>query len=326
MAAVALSVVVPTGRRRLLIPTLHALRDQDGAPPFEVVVVLDGADEEAAALVEGLAAPFEARLLVQSRRGLDHARDLGASAARGDALLFIGDDHLADDRLLAAVWASHEDGADTVQPRLLVHQGTTNTVVTAFASRWAQTRSGRVGTGPLLPADLCISPLSLRLDAYAALRQRTGPPGFARPGDAEDFRVGMALRELGITPIYLPEEACRSRVGETIEELLARSEEIGRVDAALSAESPDVAEFVRAARAARWFTMPRQQREVEASPERARAQSAKLGQELMAEARRGVSAPESLDRLERAVALHYWLGFRGDGDGPGRGEDRRVLR
>lgn len=318
MAAPVLSVVVPTGRRRLLLATLRALGDQVDAPPFEVVVALDGADEEeAAGLATGMQPTIETRLVVQSRRGLQEARDLGASAARGEALLFIDDDHLADDQLLAAVWAHHEDGADVVQPRLTVHDGASPSVVTAFARRWAHTRADRLGGGPLSPTDLCASPLSIRAGAYAELRQRTGPPGYSRPGGAEDFRIGSALNAQGMRPSYLPAVACRSRGGETIADLLARSEEIGQADATLAARTPDQADSIRAARTARWVPLAREQKVVAAAPLRARAQSAAVGEELMAEARRGIVAPDSLARLDRALALCYWLGFGGDRPSPG---------
>lgn len=330
MPAADLSVVVAAGRRRLLPATLAALGAQVGAPRFEVVVVLNGADEEAAALVAGTTAPFEVRLLVQSRRGLHHARDLGASAARGDALLFIDDDHRADEQLLAALWARHEAGSDVVQPQVLVDERASPTVVTAFARRWAVTRAARIGGGPMAPADLCASPLSVSFGAWASLRQRTGPPGYARPGGAEDFRIGMALEAEVIRPAYLPEIGCRSRAVETIAELLTRSEEIGQADAGLAARSPGAAMTIREARAARWVTMARHQKTVASAPDRARTQSAAIGEELMAEARRGVVAPDALARLDRAVAMHYWLGF-GDSPHPpdprpGRDDDPGGLR
>lgn len=99
------SVVIPTyNRSRILVRTLEALGrqtaleefkdDSGGGVPYEVIVVDDGSTDDTAERVRGMAARYPAPLvyLRQENRKQGAARNLGVGRARGDWLVFLGDD------------------------------------------------------------------------------------------------------------------------------------------------------------------------------------------------------------------------------------------
>lgn len=310
MVAPVISVVVPSERRRVLQASVRSLTAQVDPPPFQVVVVLDGPNADAAAVLSGRTHPFETTLLEQSQRGLQHARDLGASAARGEFVLFLDEGATTSEDLLARLAEAHGEGADAVQVGIGEGLAAVGTVAAQFTARWVARRSTRLAGSRLTPFDICLTPLSLDRRAYARLRERTGPPGFTHAGIGEDFRVGMALDELGVDVVQL-DVPCRALGGETADQLLGLSREIGLADAALCADDPARAAQVVDERARRWATSDRERKAVEASPARARLTSVELREELVGEARRGRTGKDALARFERALAIHYWLGFGG---------------
>lgn len=309
MAQPAISVVVPTGGRRTLALALRALADQTDAPPFQVVVVFDGPSDDAVSAFDSASYPFDTLVLEQSHRGLHHARDLGASAARGKVLLFANDDELADPHLLAAVHEGHDSGADVLQPALDIHPAATPTVVASFVRRWARQRRHRLSRGPLQPQDVSPTPLSIRNGAYRALREALGPIGFAGPGVAEDFRIGHALNRSRFRAHHLGTASCLTLVGPSVTELLDLSEEIGRADAQLARDAPELALSIARARADRWVTSERERKAVGTNLAKARRLSLDAERRLLAEARRGVVPDDALTRADRAISVRYWLGF-----------------
>lgn len=98
----ALSVIIPAhARPKELRRCLKALACQDTGVPFEVIVVDDGS---LPALSIPAEAPPETRLVRQlTSRGPAAARNLGATIARGDVLVFTDDDTIPAARWLEAV-------------------------------------------------------------------------------------------------------------------------------------------------------------------------------------------------------------------------------
>jgi len=93
MSEVAYSIVVPSrhGGPRLLA-VLEALDRQEGAPPFEVVVVDDGSDPPVAEALAGRTWSFPLELRRQAPRGPAAARNVGVAVARAPRVAFLGDD------------------------------------------------------------------------------------------------------------------------------------------------------------------------------------------------------------------------------------------
>ena len=109
--ALALSVVIPTyNRRETLARCLAALASQTLAPNrFEVVVVDDGSTDGTSDWLAQQAYPFALRAFQQANAGPGAARNLGAREARGEVILFLGDDIYAPPKLLAEHVDFHHD-------------------------------------------------------------------------------------------------------------------------------------------------------------------------------------------------------------------------
>jgi GT2 family glycosyltransferase len=107
-----ISVVIATiGRPEKLAVSLAAYEQLDRAtPPFEVLIVLDGAGPETRAAASAPRS-FPVSVLEQDRAGIGPAKNLGARHAKADYLLFLNDDtRPAPDCLLAHVKAQRELG------------------------------------------------------------------------------------------------------------------------------------------------------------------------------------------------------------------------
>ncbi|MBP8846398.1 MAG: glycosyltransferase [Thermoanaerobaculia bacterium] len=103
------SVVIPTfNRRRILGEVLQALDDQQGAPPFEIVVVDDGSTDGTFDWLGERATAHPVRRLRQQNRGPAAARNRGVAAAAGAIVAFLGDDTVPEPGWLAAHWAEHQ--------------------------------------------------------------------------------------------------------------------------------------------------------------------------------------------------------------------------
>lgn len=88
-------------RKDLLRKTLVSLMDQTFPfDQYEVIVVDDGSTDGTAEMVESFKAPFDLIFIRQEKAGLAAGRNKGVSKARGEIILFIDDDVLADPNLI----------------------------------------------------------------------------------------------------------------------------------------------------------------------------------------------------------------------------------
>jgi GT2 family glycosyltransferase/glycosyltransferase involved in cell wall biosynthesis len=108
------SVVVPThNRKEKLLACLDALARQSVLPhEFEVVVVDDGSTDGTKEALEARRFPFTLRYYWQEGAGPGAARNLGIERAAGEIVLFIGDDILADERLIEEHLLAHAANPD----------------------------------------------------------------------------------------------------------------------------------------------------------------------------------------------------------------------
>ncbi len=127
-----ISVVIPTyNRSRILVRTLEALGrqtlanravdDSGGGVPYEVIVVDDGSTDDTAERVREMAAEFPAPLIYlhQENRKQGAARNLGVGRARGEWLVFLGDDTVPaadflEEHLRARAGVAQEDADQVV--------------------------------------------------------------------------------------------------------------------------------------------------------------------------------------------------------------------
>lgn len=110
------TITIPThGRRDLLGRLLESLALQEGAPPFDIVVVDDGADAGLGEHVRSLGLPLDVRVVHHpENRGRSAARNSGIDAATGDVVLFLDGDMRAVPGLVAAHAAQHAAGGTVV--------------------------------------------------------------------------------------------------------------------------------------------------------------------------------------------------------------------
>jgi GT2 family glycosyltransferase len=111
----AISVVVPTyNRLPMLRRALEALERQDVDALFEVVVVSDGSTDETDAFLRGHASSVTLRPVFQPNQGPATARNRGFTDARGDLIVFVDDDVVADPGLLRVHLEAHRDNPELV--------------------------------------------------------------------------------------------------------------------------------------------------------------------------------------------------------------------
>jgi glycosyltransferase involved in cell wall biosynthesis len=106
-----LSVIIPTHKRASILQIcLQKLFDQQNVD-FEVIVVEDGATDETRRAIAGFKSE-RCQFIQQSKSHQGVARNLGAAKAKGDLLLFIGDDIFAEPGFLARHVATHQNHPD----------------------------------------------------------------------------------------------------------------------------------------------------------------------------------------------------------------------
>ena len=107
--APSISVVIPSHNRQdLLAQVLDRLANQrSDTPDFEVVVVLDGCRDGSPAMLAARHDPFALRWIELPGVGPSMARNAGVRETRGALLLFIDDDVIPTDGLVAEHLAAH---------------------------------------------------------------------------------------------------------------------------------------------------------------------------------------------------------------------------
>src|ERR1700674_5741036 len=124
MAVPEVAVVVPTHNRLpLLTEVLSALVRQEGAPPFEGVVGVDGSTERTAGWLRSRSFDLSLRVFTQENRGPAAARNTGVAVSAGRWVAFLGDDTVPAIGWLAAHRAAHRRHGDDLHLAVLGYTG-----------------------------------------------------------------------------------------------------------------------------------------------------------------------------------------------------------
>jgi peptidoglycan/xylan/chitin deacetylase (PgdA/CDA1 family)/glycosyltransferase involved in cell wall biosynthesis len=243
-AEVELSIVIPTYQRpRGLRACIESLIAQEGLPPsLELIVVLDGPDPATEEMLGALQPPFPLRVIVQDHARQAAARNRGVEEARGRYVLFIDDDIVAGERLVAAHLQALRAG-DRV-----VGIGRIDKVLSARAPRWSRSRQtvwrrhyDRLASGrePRF-SDTYGGNLSLpRIDFLAV-------GGFALDlTPEEDVEFGWRLWQAGMTFVYLDDAVAREEDRDTLQRFVADSRRRGVVGVMLYERHPGLLPHLR---------------------------------------------------------------------------------
>jgi glycosyltransferase involved in cell wall biosynthesis len=238
------TVIVPTHRRRDLARRLiQGLGDQEFRD-FEVIVVVDGADDGTSAALRALETRFPLTVLEQPHRGAAAARNLGAAAARGEILLFLDDDMAPHAALLGEHERSHRQGAQLVIGHLPLDPESPPTAVAAAVGRWAERRRARLSTmdGEVPVPDLITGQMSVPREAF----ERLGgfDVAFTRgglvPGADRDF--GYRARREGLQVVFNPAAISYQHYEVDAADYTRRSRDGARGDRILAARYPEIAD------------------------------------------------------------------------------------
>jgi GT2 family glycosyltransferase len=241
----SLSVVIPTkDRADALARTLDALDAQSaGSGELEVIVIDNGSSDGTVEQVrERVQGPLPIRLLEQPSDGPAAARNAGAAAARGEVLLFLGDDtEPADKDLLAGHLELHRARTEPTYGVLGRITWTPRKPVTPFM-HWLenggpQFHYAEIDAGPVNPAGYFYS-------SHASLKrsivERVGGFDERFPTAAvEDTELGVRLADAGLELDYHPELLVHHDHPTTPAQSLRRSVAVGRSAALYNQVRPD---------------------------------------------------------------------------------------
>lgn len=205
---IAISVVIATvGRAEQLQASFQSYERLDPeTPPFEVLVVLDGEDPASRQVCEATW-PFPVRVMSQARAGNGPAKNRGASAARGELLLFLNDDTRPDSGCLVEhARAQHELGPCVAAGRV---EWDPEAEVTPYMA-WLAPGGHQFNFERLDPARSL--PWDATWGAHLALPRSWAlelpfDPRFPYPS-LEDIEWGWRVQQAGLALRYLPQAIC----------------------------------------------------------------------------------------------------------------------
>jgi glycosyltransferase involved in cell wall biosynthesis len=241
-----LSVVIPTyNRAAALGRTLAALGQQTDAPPFEVVVVDDGSEDETPEVLASAAAAAPYRLLAlrQANQKPAAARNRGTRAAAGRVVLYLGDDTIPAPGLVAAHALHHRPGCppSAVVGYTPYHPDSGDRRLLFFL----QEMGHQFGYGLIEdPEDLAFNFLySSNLSAPAAV---LGPAPFdeaIRAAAWEDVILGWRLRGQGVRILFEPCAVAWHLHPTSLLGFCRRQEMVGATSLQALEQSPELAGF-----------------------------------------------------------------------------------
>lgn len=243
------SIVVPTYNRADVLPaSLASLAALQTPWPVELIVVVDGSTDGSAEAARAVPMPFPVTVLEQPNAGAAAARNHGARYARGEYLLFLDDDMVADPRLLIEHDAVLGAGADAAVGHIPLHPDSPPTLLTPGVERWVRQRHARLTRthGQLALGDLLTGQLSVRAEVFAAAQGFDEHFNAGGSFGAEDTDFLHRLLRSGAVVRYAPGALTYQRYVVTPEQYLRQWRQGGRADAVLARKHPELAGMLAA--------------------------------------------------------------------------------
>ena len=199
-----------------------------------MVVVCDGDNDGSAAACAALrpALPYELRIIEQTNQGPAAARNRGVQEARHELIVFLDDDVVPDDDLLAAHREAHAADQEivTIGP-LLPPQDAPLAVWAAWEERTLCRQYAAMGEGRWEPS------YRQFYTGNAAVRRRhiLAAGGFnARFRRAEDVELALRLHEGGRTFRFLPQARAHHYIERSFRSWLHGADSYGAADVAIA--------------------------------------------------------------------------------------------
>ena len=224
-----LSVIVTTHNRpAALRRAISALAAQDdGTPPFELIVVNDG---------RPLATPDWVRLIDTGGVGTAAARNAGAAAARGPLLLFLDDDVVAGPDLVLRHAEAHRGGERAVIGHCTPRPRTSNLTSLGAVNWWEDHFRAKRDAVAMTFVDVLSGNMSVSRETFEQLG------GFDPAlGRREDWDWGIRLLEAGVEAVYEPWARADHEFSLTAGRAIEAARRHGRSDARLIARYPAAA-------------------------------------------------------------------------------------
>jgi glycosyltransferase involved in cell wall biosynthesis len=243
------SIVIPTYNRiEMLLLVLDALKQQQAAPSFEVIVVNDGSRDDTVARVEkvrgGLNYPFT--FVTQENGGPGRARNHGVTLATGRYVIFIGDDTVPERRFLAEHARVHLESGDDPLLACLGYTGWPATEkVTSFMDYindfGLQFGYKLIRHGDIIPFNFFYtSNISIDRELLAKYPFDTSFPSAAW----EDIELAYRLDQLGLKIRYNEQAVTRHHHPMTIDSFARRQYTVGKSGAIFYQKHPELGHFL----------------------------------------------------------------------------------
>jgi glycosyltransferase involved in cell wall biosynthesis len=240
-----LSVVIPTrNRRATLADTLAQVFAQEvPRGGFEVIAVDNGSSDETLETLADLERRSGGRLRALSEpvRGPAAARNAGVAAARGEVIVFLGDDTQPADRQLLARHVALHDARPEPEYAVLGKVAWDERRSVTPLMRW-------LDTGPQFAYELfspgLVDVAGFFYTAHVSLKKAAfdAAGGFDTRfpyAAVEDMEIGLRLRDGGVVLDYRPELVVLHSHETTLERWLERMRLVGRSAALLERMYPD---------------------------------------------------------------------------------------
>jgi glycosyltransferase involved in cell wall biosynthesis len=259
-----LSIIIPTHKRAAILQqTLEHIEKQTIKDDLEVIVVGDGEDSETAKLFEReWSIPVTYFAIPKSHQGV--ARNRGVEKAKGEYILFIGDDaFLAPDacekHIQALTTACHTEPAEVRHADAMVRQAHHDTLVLGHTTwdpsltitpvmKWLEESGWQFGYPKIAEYKHDFIPSSIQ-HSYTYTIHISLPTAIAKQFPFredvtlygwEDMEWGMRLKHAGVKLFYEPDAKAYHHHPMTLEQSLKRMETIGSSAVAIEKISPEL--------------------------------------------------------------------------------------